>query len=101
MSLGMVLHELATNAVKHGALGAADGQVTVGWKTADSSDELLLTWRESGGPHVTPPTTTSFGTKLISSTVSYSLRGTLEQDYAAGGLRTEIGIPLGKVSHPS
>lgn len=97
MSLGMVLHEMATNAVKYGSLGVAGGQVAIGWELAEGSRELKFRWRESGGPHVTPPTTTSYGTRLISSTVSYSLNGTVEQDYAEGGLQAVIIIPLGRV----
>jgi two-component sensor histidine kinase len=101
MSVGMVLHELATNAVKHGSLGVHGGQVQVGWTLEEGSGFLRIHWSESGGPRVSTPTTTGYGTKLVSSTISYNLQGTLEQDYAASGLQTQIVIPLGKDSLPS
>jgi two-component sensor histidine kinase len=101
MSLGMVLHELATNAVKHGSLSVPGGQVQVGWTLEEGCGILRLQWSESGGPRVALPATTSYGTKLINYTTSYSLHGKLEQDYAPGGLQVQIVVPLGKASLPS
>lgn len=101
MSLGMVLHELATNAVKHGSLGVPGGQVHVGWTLEEGSGLLRLHWSEVGGPPVSAPTAKGYGTKLITATTSYSLHGTLEQDYAQDGLHTQIVIPLGKAGPPS
>lgn len=98
MSLSLVLHELATNALKYGALSASGGQVRVGWRVAEDNRQLRLWWVESGGPVVTAPAVSGYGTKLISSTITYGLRGELEQDYAPGGFKTEIVIPLGGVA---
>lgn len=100
MSLGMVLHELATNAAKYGALSVPGGQVRVGWHADNEENQLKLTWAENGGPVVIQPATTGYGTKLIQSTISYGLRGTLEQDYAPDGFRAEIIIPLWSVAPP-
>lgn len=101
MSLSLVLHELATNAAKYGALSVSDGRVHVSWQVDDASSQLRLKWVESGGPQVTPPARMGYGTRLIQSTTTYSLYGRVEQEYATDGLRTEIVIPLGTVSPPS
>jgi PAS domain S-box-containing protein len=65
--LAMALHELATNAVKYGALSNETGTVSVNWtiNTADSARRLALTWRENGGPTVSPPERKGFGSTLI------------------------------------
>lgn len=94
-SLALVLHELATNVAKHGALSVPDGRLRIGWQVEDAGTALRLDWAESDGPAVTPPTTTGYGTRLIEATTSYGLRGTVEQDYAIGGFRAQIVIPLG------
>ncbi|TIT58479.1 MAG: histidine kinase, partial [Mesorhizobium sp.] len=57
-------------------------------------------WVESGGPPVTPPATTGYGTELIQSATTYSLGGQVEQKYLVGGLETEIVIPLGSAARP-
>jgi two-component sensor histidine kinase len=95
MSLSLVLHELATNAAKHGALSKAGGQVKVSRHLDDTSGRLQLEWVESGGPPVSPPASTGYGTRLIRATITYNLQGSVELDYAADGLRAEIVIPLG------
>jgi len=63
--LAMVLHELATNAVKYGALSNEGGRVQLDWELDDGSGCVRLCWRESGGPPVTPPERKGFGSKLI------------------------------------
>ena len=60
----MVLHELATNAVKYGALSNASGTVEIAWRHK-GSDRLQITWQESGGPVVTPPEHKGFGSRLV------------------------------------
>lgn len=97
-AIGLVLHELATNAAKYGALSVPGGQVRLGWRADE--ENLHLTWVESGGPPVTAPTTTGYGTQLIQSATTYSLGGHVEQNYATDGLRAEIVIPLGSASPP-
>ncbi|RVH48468.1 sensor histidine kinase [Sinorhizobium meliloti] len=99
MSLSLILHELATNAIKYGALSGATGQVRVRWEIEHASaPHLRLVWRESGGPPVPPPTSPGFGTKLIKFAATRELGGRLELNYASTGLQVEIVAPLGSVS---
>jgi PAS domain S-box-containing protein len=99
--ISLVLHELATNAAKYGALSSSDGQIHVSWQVEDENSRLRIKWEESGGPPVTQPATTGYGTQLIQSATTYSLGGQVEQRYAEGGLKVQITIPLGNASHPS
>ena len=94
VSLVMVLHELATNAMKYGALAHEDGQVTVGWTLNETGDRVVIDWVESGGPRVTPPARTGFGSRLVHESVPRQLSGTVEMDFAEAGLRCRISIPL-------
>jgi len=92
MSLSLVLHELATNAAKYGALSVLGGQVQVSWQI-EEANRLRLKWEESGGPQANPPAETGFGTHLIQSTMTYSLGGQVVQDFASEGLRAEMVFP--------
>lgn len=94
LSLSLVLHELTTNAAKYGALSVSGGQVHVDWTTDAANAELRLTWVEKGGPPVAPPDRQGYGTQLIESSIVYSLGGRVEQNFASGGLVTELTIPL-------
>jgi PAS domain S-box-containing protein len=86
------LHELATNAAKYGSLSAAGGHVEIVWSlTADR--RLSLRWIESGGPTVTPPTHSGFGTRIMEDMIGY-LRGEVRFDWRAKGLTCEIALPL-------
>src|SRR3546814_2254554 len=84
--------------------GQKGGIVMVGWRGTSQlagrgcERQLRIKWAESGGPPVTPPATTGYGTRLIQYTTTYSLGGQVEQEYAIGGLEAEIVIPLGKAS---
>jgi two-component sensor histidine kinase len=98
MSLSLVLHELATNAAKHGALSVPGGRIRVGWQVEDANRKLRLKWSENDGPPVTPPVTAGYGTKLIQSAIAYTLQGRVEHEYAPGGFQAEIVIPLGAAS---
>ncbi|RWE34484.1 MAG: PAS domain-containing protein [Mesorhizobium sp.] len=100
MSLSLVLHELATNAAKYGALSVPGGRVHVIWKLEENNTQLRLKWVERGGPAVVSPESTGYGTKLIQSATTYSLGGRVEQDYAAEGLQAELVIPLGSAPLP-
>jgi two-component sensor histidine kinase len=96
-ALALVLHELATNAVKHGALSTPEGRVGVGWAVegTDCARRLRLRWRERGGPRVGPPASRGFGTLLIERAAAGELGGPAELVFAPGGLRAEITVPLG------
>jgi PAS domain S-box-containing protein len=73
LALAMALQELATNAVKYGALSNETGQVRIAWR--DGDDRLHLTWTEQGGPAVTPPSRRGFGTRLIERSLASDLDG--------------------------
>ena len=89
LALGMVFHELATNAAKYGALSSPDGTVQVAWgRQADG--EVTLTWTERGGPAVSPPGREGFGSRLIRMSVEVSLKGAARMDYAEEGLTAHL-----------
>jgi two-component system, chemotaxis family, CheB/CheR fusion protein len=95
LALGLVVHELATNATKYGALSNSDGRVSVGWRIdRGERHSLALTWRESNGAVVKKPKRKGFGTELIEREVSGALGGKAAFDYAADGLKVRISIPL-------
>ncbi|APG95443.1 HWE histidine kinase domain-containing protein [Sinorhizobium americanum] len=99
MSLSLILHELATNGIKYGALSTPTGQIRVHWEVEEASaPSLRLVWQESGGPPVAPPVSSGFGTQLIEFAVSRELGGRVELNYAPAGLVVEIVAPLGSVS---
>jgi len=97
LPISLILHELVTNALKHGALSAPGGVVHVAWDATASADGtrlLRLDWREEGGPPVTPPTKRSFGTRLIEYSAGTDLGGGAELDFDHDGLRARISVPL-------
>jgi two-component sensor histidine kinase len=95
LSVNLVLHELATNAVKHGALSIPGGRVRVRWEveTRDGG-RLRLRWQESGGPPVNPPASRGFGTRLIEFATTRDLGGRAELRFAPEGLEAEIVVRL-------
>ena len=92
ITLTLVLHELATNAAKYGALSKEGGTVDLHWTT--DAEMLTLTWRESGGPPVLPPEKSGFGTRLLKRAIASDLRGTVEIDFDPAGLVCVITAPL-------
>ncbi len=99
-TFGMILHELATNAAKYGALQSADGAVVVGWRVAEDAAEphLTFTWTEQDGPPVTPPQHEGFGLGFVKRAVEYELEGTFEVAFPVQGLRVAVGFPLRRVA---
>ena len=95
MSLSLVLHELATNAAKYGALSVPGGKVRFGWSFGDNKDMLRFTWSESGGPRVKPPTKKGFGVQMMEYAIVHGLGGQFRQDYAPDGFMAEFVIPIG------
>jgi PAS domain S-box-containing protein len=97
VTLAMVLHELATNAVKHGSLSVPTGHVRLRWtgEQLPESTELEITWEEGGGPEVTPPTRRGFGTRLIERQLSLEFGGKAELDFQESGLvcRLRLSMP--------
>jgi PAS domain S-box-containing protein len=95
VSIAMALHELATNAIKYGALSVDGGHVTLRWSSGSTdAPRLLLDWRESGGPKVTAPTTRGFGSRMIERALASELRGRVKLEYLADGLHCAIDAPL-------
>jgi two-component system CheB/CheR fusion protein len=95
LALGLVIHELATNAVKHGALSVPDGRVAIRWE-ADSQPppRLRLHWTESGGPPARRPSRRGFGTNLIERELSHTLDGTASFEFTAEGFSATISFPF-------
>jgi two-component system CheB/CheR fusion protein len=95
LTLSMVVHELATNAAKYGALSAPEGVLDVAWRLENTgTPRVSLEWRESGGPAVRAPERRGFGSTLIERAVSYELGGSSRLEYAAKGARCRIEFPL-------
>jgi PAS domain S-box-containing protein len=94
-ALSMALHELATNAIKHGALSAPGGKVRVGWTLDIPRDRLRILWEESGGPLLSgqPPARRGFGTRVLDATIRMQLGGQVTQDWRAEGLRVVLELP--------
>lgn len=92
-SLAMVVHELATNSAKYGALSTATGRVDIRWRRSLEADDerIAITWSESGGPPVKPPTRRGFGSTVIAS-CARALGGEARQEYLPDGLRCEIEV---------
>lgn len=90
VGLSLILHELATNAIKYGALSVPQGRVALHWHT--DAENLVVCWRESGGPVVATPNRHGFGTRLI----DMGLLGTgkVERRYAPAGVEVELRITL-------
>jgi two-component sensor histidine kinase len=96
-ALSMVVHELATNATKHGALSVPDGRVSVAWRLDPDAGVLRLRWAEEGGPPVPgEPARRGFGSRVIETTVRRQLGGTLLRAWAPTGLVCEITVPLAR-----
>jgi two-component sensor histidine kinase len=96
-SVAMVLHELVTNAAKHGALSNSQGRVTVNWEcrpNGQPTENLVLVWRELDGPPVAADIPSGYGTNLIRSLVPYELGGTVDLVFAPDGVSCRIEIPL-------
>lgn len=91
-SLTMAMHELATNAVKYGALSVDIGRVTICWHVRDVAGAgcLHLEWRECGGPVVTPPKRRGFGSRLVERALAMELGGKAEIIFNPDGVVCEI-----------
>jgi two-component sensor histidine kinase len=95
-AMAMALNELATNAVKYGALSSPGGTVGVSWgvRMEDGVRRLGVRWEERGGPEVRAPERRGFGSQLIEGTISYELRGTVTTEYARTGVVCSMDVPL-------
>jgi two-component sensor histidine kinase len=96
-NLGLILHELATNSVKYGALSVPQGRVRIAWKDRvdedDGENRLELVWEERGGPAVHEPSRTGFGTTIIRRHAAAAFAGQVEVDFRTEGLRWSLNAP--------
>jgi PAS domain S-box-containing protein len=90
--IALALHELATNAAKHGALSSLKGKVSLTWQL--QSDVLTLHWMENGGPPIKTPSARSFGLKVIKASIEQQLGGQATFDWNPKGLRCDLSIAL-------
>src|SRR4029077_12172361 len=94
--LAMILHEIATNAAKYGALSNDTGTVALDWEIIEESDgrKLRLVWTEAGGPHVTAPVQRGFGSRLIERSARDQLGGEATVDFLPRGVVYTITCSL-------
>ena len=95
-AVSMVLHELTTNAAKHGALSASSGHVSVRWYrvlNGNADARVRLEWRETGGPAVRTPRKSGYGMEVIRDLIPYELAGTVDLEFASEGVRCDFSIP--------
>ena len=96
--VGLAFHELATNCMKYGAFSVPEGRLRIEWTVSEdphsSSPRLTITWHERGGPAVTTPERSGFGTVITSDHVSAATNGTVTADYAETGLVWSLNAPL-------
>jgi len=97
--LALALHELATNAAKHGALSSRAGKVSLSWQ--QQPEALVLQWSEAGGRPVVPPSARSFGLKVIRASIEQQLGGTAGFEWCPTGLRCTLSIPQGEAQSRS
>ncbi|HEX8302398.1 sensor histidine kinase [Sphingomonas sp.] len=95
--IALLILELATNAIKYGALGTPAGRIAIGWRR--EGGRVILTWEESGGPAIlAEPETGGFGTTLIKRTVAAQFAGKVEMHWAPSGLKIELDLSLARLS---
>jgi PAS domain S-box-containing protein len=90
--IGMSIHEMATNAAKYGALSVIEGLVKVEWSIKDN--DLIIQWKETNGPKVSPPTRQGYGSKLIRIGLEMQLGGTYSLFFPETGLVGQVRIPM-------
>lgn len=95
--LALVVHELVTNSAKYGSLCDSRGTIDIGVARADNGD-LLISWRERGGPPVQPPTRRGFGTTIITRIIPHDLRGEADLSFKLSGLEAQFLIPARHIS---
>jgi two-component sensor histidine kinase len=97
-AIGLVLHELATNAGKYGSLSMDTGRVDVCWRT--DGDTFTMSWIESDGPPACPPTRRGSGTMVMEAMAEHSVDGTVDLDYAPSGMTWRLTCPAANALEP-
>jgi two-component sensor histidine kinase len=96
-SFALLLHEMATNAAKYGALSTLKGRIAVDWRVVE--DTLHLTWWEKEGPTVSgEPLNSGFGTALAEATIKNQFGGSISRDWRSGGLVVHLAVPLKRLT---
>lgn len=96
VTFAMILHELATNAAKYGALSTPEGRVDVRWSI--EGEALVLDWRESGGPSATQPERRGFGLRFIRGAAERELGGKVDFDFTSAGMLCRIAAPINAIA---
>ena len=97
-ALALVVHEMATNAAKYGALSVPEGRLSISWHVHENG--LALAWRESGGPPVKPPSRRGFGTTVITRSIPFELKGEAKINYLLTGVTGDFFIPAQFIRKP-
>jgi two-component sensor histidine kinase len=96
-TLALVIHELATNSLKYGALSVDTGMLDISGATSDT--EICIAWTERGGPSVKPPESEGYGSKLLRRSVAGQLGGTLKTDWSVEGIAVTLTLNAEKLSN--
>jgi two-component sensor histidine kinase len=96
LALSLTVHELATNALRYGALTVASGHVSITWTSEDQQGQpnFVLVWREFGGPPAPEPAGVGFGSRLISRVLEDDFKGSVEVSYGSTGVICRLTAPL-------
>jgi PAS domain S-box-containing protein len=92
-AIAVVLHELASNSAKYGALSTTAGQVRVAWRRT-SNGNVVLRWTEAGGPPLTPPPRKSLGSSVVEGMIGAQIGGDVVLEWRAEGLACQITLPI-------
>jgi two-component sensor histidine kinase len=98
LALSLALHELATNAVKYGALSTEAGSIDIEWQVTRHPKRFHLRWSESGGPKVEPPERRGFGSRLVERGLSQDIAGDVRLDFTIDGVMCSVDAPLHEVA---
>lgn len=97
LSLGLAIHELATNAAKYGALSCETGRIHINWQLV-SPEVAEVHWREEGGPEVVAPAKRGFGRDLLEKIVAHELRSTVDLQFHPEGVECRLRVPVRRLS---
>lgn len=102
LALSLAIHELATNALKYGALAVPTGSVSISWSVQDPDSEpkFVFVWQEHGGPPAVAPSSVGFGSRLITRVLQDDFRGSVDMSYAPTGLVCRLTAPLDSLAAP-
>jgi two-component sensor histidine kinase len=98
--LSMAIHELATNAVKHGALSKENGYIEVSWDAKDcgNENEFRLRWRERASPIAHEPVRRGFGSEFLEKSISHMLHGRFERSFGSDGMECTVSFPIDQMN---